>query len=89
MSPIYHEIEERVEQALDDLQTQNRPNIRATARKFGVPRMRLARRFHRTHMSKIEAGGQNKALDSEAERALCLYIDFAEQINMPLTTSES
>ena len=55
-------------------------HICATARKFGVPRIRLARRFHRTYISKIETGEQNKTLYSKAERVLYLYIDFAEQI---------
>jgi hypothetical protein len=34
--------------------------------------------------SYIESGGANKASDDEAEQALCAYIDFAEDLGMPI-----
>ena len=37
----YGEIEGKIKEAVDDLRTQSKPNIAATARKFDVPRQRL------------------------------------------------
>jgi hypothetical protein len=31
-----------------------------------------------------KSGGANKALDDEAEQALCIYISFAEDLGMPI-----
>jgi Tc5 transposase DNA-binding domain len=84
MPITYHDVEEEVEKAVNHLLKQNCPNIRAAARKFGVPRNRLQRRLYGTHRSKIEAGGQNKALDKAAERALYTYIDFTEDLRMSI-----
>ncbi len=41
MSVSYRHIEERIKKPVDDLQTQSKPNIAVTARKFDVPRQRL------------------------------------------------
>lgn len=37
----YGKIEEKIKKAVDDLQTQSKPNIAATARKFNIPRQSL------------------------------------------------
>jgi hypothetical protein len=34
--------------------------------------------------SYIESGGVNKASDDKAKQTLCAYIDFAEDLNMPI-----
>jgi Tc5 transposase DNA-binding domain len=84
MPITYHDIEDKVIEACYDLAEQEIPNVRATARKYEVPRGRLQRRWTRQSNSYIESGGANKALDDEAEQALCAYIDFAEDLGMPI-----
>jgi hypothetical protein len=44
MPITYQDIEERVIEAYEDLDSQEFPNLRATARKYGIPRGRLQRR---------------------------------------------
>jgi hypothetical protein len=72
------EIEELVIAACRDLQTQEIPNIKATARKHGAPPGRVYCRWNCLAESRIDAGGTNKVLDNAAEQALCLYINFTD-----------
>ena len=74
MFASYRHIKERIKKAVDDLQTQSKPNIAATTRKFNVPRQRLQYRFRR-NSSKIESGGQNKKLSEAQEKAICQFLD--------------
>jgi hypothetical protein len=67
MPITYHDIEEKVIEACYDLAEQEFPNMRATARKYEVPRGRLQRRWTWQSDSYIESGGANKALDDETE----------------------
>jgi AraC-like DNA-binding protein len=84
MPVTYQEVEERVIEACEALETQEIPNIAKTAREFNVPPRRLRRRFQGETSSRIDAGGQNKALNEAAEEALCLYIDKADEIGLPI-----
>lgn len=77
MSASYGQIEERIKQAVNDLGTQSKPNIAATARKFDVPRQRLQHRF-KGNPSKIESGGQNKKLSEAQEKAICQFLDHLD-----------
>jgi transposase-like protein len=73
------EIEELVIAACRDLQTQEIPNIKATARKHGAPPGRVYRRWNCLAESRIDAGEANKVLDdAAAKQALCLYINFTD-----------
>jgi Tc5 transposase DNA-binding domain len=56
----------------------------ATARKYKTPKSRVYRRFTGKSNSRIEAGGANKVLDDAAEQALCLYIEFADDLGIPI-----
>jgi hypothetical protein len=67
MPITYHNIKDKVIEACYDLAEQEIPNVRATARKYEVPRGRLQRRWIRQSNSYIESGGVNKALDDKAE----------------------
>jgi hypothetical protein len=61
------EIEELVIAACRDLQTQEIPNIKATARKYSVLPGRVYRQWNCLTESRISAGGANKVLDNAAE----------------------
>jgi hypothetical protein len=76
------EIEERVIRACISLEYQEIPNIAATARQYNAPEGRVRRRFLGKAGSRINAGGQNKALDEAADRALCLYIYLIDDIGL-------
>jgi hypothetical protein len=78
------EIEELVTAACRDFRTQEIPNMKATARKHGAPPGRGYRRWNCLAESRIDAGGANKVLDDAAEQALCLHIDFADQLDIPI-----
>ncbi len=78
------EIEERVLEACYDLETQEYSNIAATARKYDAPKTRVYRRWMRLLRSRIEVGGTNKTLDDAAEQALCLYIEFADDLGISI-----
>jgi DDE superfamily endonuclease/Tc5 transposase DNA-binding domain len=84
MPVTYAEEEERILEACDDLENQENPLYAATARKFGVHPKRLYRRFTGRTQSRIDAGGTNKVLDDAAEHALCMYIDFADDLGIPI-----
>ena len=77
MSASYGQIEEKIKKAVDDLQTQSKPNIAATAQKFDVPRQRLQSRF-KGKLSKIDSGGQNKKLSEAQEKAICQFLDHLD-----------
>lgn len=44
----------------------------------------MYRRFLGRACSRIDAGGANEALNETAEQALCLYIDFADDLGIPV-----
>jgi Tc5 transposase DNA-binding domain len=84
MPITYQETEERVFRACESLEQQDIPNIGPTAREFRVPNGRLRRRWRGLASSRIDAGGHNKVLDDAGEQALCLYIDLADEIGLPI-----
>ena len=84
MPVTYAEIEKRVLEACYDLETQEHPNIAATARKYNASKTRVYRRWMGLTRSRIEAGGVNKVLDDAAEQALCLYIEFADDLDISI-----
>jgi Tc5 transposase DNA-binding domain len=78
------DIEERVIEACEDLEHQEIRNIAKTAREFDVPEGRLRRRFQGKALSYIDREAHNKVLNEAAERSLCLYIDLADEIGLPI-----
>lgn len=82
MPITYVEIKERVLEAYNDLETQENLNIAATARKYDALKTRVYRRWMRLIGSWIKTGGVNKVLDDAVEQALCLYIEFADDLNI-------
>jgi DDE superfamily endonuclease/Tc5 transposase DNA-binding domain len=84
MPITYQEIEERVTKACEELNSQKKPNITKTARKYGAPRGRVSRRFHKKAGSSSSIGGHNKRLNGDEDRVLCTYIDFADEIGLPI-----
>jgi hypothetical protein len=55
-----------------------------TARKYGVHKDRVRRRFRGIAGPSYNKGGHNKRLTNDEDKALCLYIDFAEDIGLPI-----
>jgi hypothetical protein len=84
MPVTYAELEERVIAACEDLEKQEILKIAATARKYNAPKDRVYRRWTGRAYSRIAVGGANKALDDAAEQALCLYIDFADDLSISI-----
>lgn len=78
------EIGDLVHKACEDLQTQKLPITTATARKYKASRGRVQRQWNGISQSKIDAGGANQALGKAAEEALCLYINFADKLSIPI-----
>jgi hypothetical protein len=76
------ETEERVLEACEELETQEKPNIAKTAREFDVPVGRLRHRFQGKAPCRLDVRGQNKVLNKAAEEALCSYINKADAIGL-------
>jgi hypothetical protein len=74
------EIEEGIIKACEDLKKQKNPKIAKTARKYRVHKDRVRRRFRRIAGPSYNKGGYNKRLINNEDKALYLYIDFAEDI---------
>jgi hypothetical protein len=84
MPETYQEIEARVLDACYDLEDQENPNMAETARKYDAPYDRVYRRFTGRAFSRIDSGGTNKALNEAEEQALCLYIEFADNLDISI-----
>jgi hypothetical protein len=78
MPDTYRDVEERILEAVEDLQHQDKPNIASTARDFDVPEQRLRKRYQ-GRASKINVGGQNKALSEAEELAVCQSINRLDE----------
>jgi hypothetical protein len=76
------EIEERVIEACEDLEKQIKPKIAETARKYGVHKDRVRRRFRGIAGPSYNKGGHNKRLTNDEDETICLYINFAENIGL-------
>lgn len=81
MPDTYRDVEERILEAVEDLEHQDKPNIASTARDFDVPEQRLRKRYQ-GRASKIEVGGQNKALSEAEELTVCQSIDRLDECGL-------
>ena len=78
MADSYHEVEDRIDDAINALNDAEYPNIARIAREFDVPEQRLRRRFKGVQ-NKIQCGGRNKKLNEGQELALCHYLDRLDE----------
>lgn len=78
------EIEEQVIKACEELEIQEKPKMAQMARKYGVHKDRIRRRFRGIAGPSYNKGGHNKRLTDDEDKALCLYINFAEEIGLPI-----
>jgi hypothetical protein len=76
------EIEESIIKACKDLKKQKNPKIAKTARKYRVHKDRVRRRFRGIAGPSYNKGGHNKRLINNEDKALYLYINFAEDIGL-------
>jgi hypothetical protein len=76
------EIEECVIKACESFEKQKNPKITETARKYGVYKDRVRRRFRGIAGPSYNKRGHNKRLINNEDKALYLYIDFAENIGL-------
>ena len=74
MPVTYHEIEERIGEAVAHIQENPHSNISKIAREFDVPHQRLRHRL-KTGRSKITENGQSKKLSPAKELALYHFLD--------------
>ena len=73
-----------IELALDDLKLQKKPNYSATARKFGVERTTLAKRFKGKTVSRAIANSEHQQhLTMDQEKVLVEYINKLTDRGMP------
>ena len=82
MPVTYHEIEERIGEAVAHIQENPLSNISKIAREFDVPYQRLRYRL-KTGRSKITENGQNKKLSPAEELALCHFLDRLDATGFP------
>jgi len=78
------DIEERVIEACEWLNAQKRPCFAKAARKYGVSKYRVRRRFRGITEDSTNIGGYNKRLNHDENQALCAYIDLADDIGLPI-----
>jgi len=78
------DIEERVIEACEWLTTQKKPYYSKAARKYGVHKDRIRRRFLGKALDSSNIGGHNRRLNDDEDRALCAYIDLADEIGLPI-----
>jgi hypothetical protein len=76
------EIEERVIEACEWLDAQKKPCFAKAARKYGVYKDRVRRRYLGNALSSDNIEGHNKRLNDDEDRALCAYIDFADELGL-------
>jgi len=75
----YHEVEERISQALYALQNRQKAKIAPIAREFGVPYQRLKARYN-GRISRSQRPSFNSKLSEMQELAITLYLDSLERI---------
>ncbi|KAJ5437157.1 hypothetical protein N7445_008042 [Penicillium cf. griseofulvum] len=73
------QIEIQIEQALDSLSEQSKPNIAKTAREFAVPEGRLRRRW-KGGKSLFQRQPNCRRLNPIQEEALCKYINYLDTV---------
>ncbi|KAH7009053.1 hypothetical protein B0J12DRAFT_587381 [Macrophomina phaseolina] len=79
----YQEVEERVQLALDEANTEISPNIKRLAEKYHVPRLRLHRRWQGTG-SRMDRKPTGRLLTDDQELALVLYCANLDEIGVVL-----
>jgi hypothetical protein len=78
----------RIPEAIADLETQERPNIKATAEKYEVERKTLENRWKGKSVSMEEAvSTYRQCLTNSQEKALIAIINDLTDRNMPPTTA--
>ena len=83
--PITNEdIEERVIAACVWLDAQKKPNYAKAARLHSVHKDRVRRRYRGITNDSSYIGGHNKRLNCDENKALCAYIDLADDIGLPI-----
>ena len=70
MPDTYHDIENRISEAVKSLTSQKYPNITKTAREFCVPLSRLRNRWN-GRRSKSQVVAHNRTLSEAQELAIC------------------
>jgi hypothetical protein len=73
---------ERVIEACEWLNTQNKPCFAKATRKYGVHKDRVWRRFLGKALDLSNVGGHNKRLNDDEDYAFCAYIDLADEISL-------
>jgi hypothetical protein len=83
MSDTYSEIEKRIQQAVDKMQTlESTPIIADFARQYDVSYQRLYAKFHGTLAKSDRISGNRRFSDIE-EKALCWYLDRLDKLGLP------
>src|SRR5271168_2277454 len=82
MPVTYHEIEERIGEAVAHIQENPHSNISKIAREFDVRHQRLRHRL-KTGRSKITENGQNKKLSPAEKLALYHFLDRLDATGFP------
>ena len=76
----------RIAEAITDLESQDRPNITATAKKYGVVRETLSRRFRgKTDTIQNATSYSRKQLTDTQEEVLIAYINKLNNRGFPPT----
>jgi hypothetical protein len=86
MPVTYHEIKDRIAQAVEYVTDFPNANIAKTTRDFDVPSNRLRYRL-KTGNSRISAGRQNKKLSPAQEFTLCYFLDRLDTTGFPARIS--
>ena len=77
---------DRIQAAIADLESQDRPNIAATARKYGVARETLSKRFRgKTGSNRDATSYDRKQLIDTQEETLIAYINKLNDRGFPPT----
>ncbi|KAJ5712175.1 hypothetical protein N7488_006331 [Penicillium malachiteum] len=82
-----HEKEINIQKAISALLVQEKPNIAKTAREFAVPYSTLAHRW-KGRKSLLNRSPTNRKLDTEQEKALCVYIDQLDKARIHIKPAQ-
>jgi len=77
----YSEVENRIQQAIVELNGEIKPNITAVAREFEVPMHRLRARFQ-GRQSRQDRPPTNRKLSEDQEEGLCQYLTGLDEIGI-------
>jgi hypothetical protein len=78
------DIEERVMEACEWLSTQKSPITRRLHANMASTRTAHAVGFLGKALDSSNIGGHNKRLNDDEDRALCAYIDLADEVGLPI-----